>query len=54
MNICQNEVLSEGRQLMNWVGMWGGGESFPVGSLIGGNFLDGNFPGGNFPRTVLP
>ena len=56
MNICQNEVLSEGRQLMKWVGiLWGGGgESFPVGILIGGNFMDGNFPGGNFPRTVLP
>ena len=50
---CQNEVLSEERQLMKWVGIFRMGNlrgegGVPVGSLIGGNFLDGNFPGGTF------
>ena len=59
-----NEVLSEERQLMKWVGRFqfgnflGGnfpGGDFPRGSLMGENFPGGNFPGGggNFPRTVL-
>ena len=61
VKICQNEVLSEERQLMKWVGKfrwefsgwqfcWG---NFPGGSLMGGNFSDGNSPGGNFPKTIF-
>ena len=59
-----DEVLSEERQLMKWVGIFqfgnflGGnfpGGNCPRGSLMGENFPGGNFPGGggNFPRTVL-
>ena len=57
-----DEMLSEERQLIKWVGIFQVGifwvgifrrRNFPGGSLMGGNFPDGNFPGGNCPRIIL-
>ena len=48
-----DEVLSEERQLMKWVGIFLV-EIFWVGLLRegGGNFPGGSLMGGNFPRTT--
>ena len=51
MNIGQNEVLSEERQSMKWVGIFRVGifrANFAGGSVMGGNFRGGSFPGGYF------
>ena len=61
VNICQNEGLSEGRQLMKWVGIfqvrifWVAifRGDFSGRSLMGGNFSGGNSPGWNFHRTIF-
>ena len=63
LNICQNEVLSEERQLMKWVGifqviifwvaMFRGGGDFPGVSLMGRKFSGGNSSGGTFHRTIF-
>ena len=45
-----DEILSEERQLMKWVGILQVGISRE--SWMGGNFK-GDFPWGNFPRTYL-
>ena len=53
MDICENEVLSEERQLMKWVGIFQVGifrEEFSRGR---GGLIGGNFSGGNFPRTIF-
>ena len=56
-----DEVLSEERQLIKWVGIFHvvnflgrnfPGVDFSGGSLMGENFPGGNFPGVSFPRTV--
>ena len=48
MNICQNEVSSEERQLMKWVGILWGGRVFQWGVWLVGIFWMGIFPGGTF------
>ena len=51
-----DEVLSEERQLIKWVGIFQV-EIFWVGIFWGefslGSFMGGNFPGGNFSRTSI-
>ena len=61
VKICQNEVLSEERQLMKWVGkfqvriFWVAillGE-FSRGEFDGWEFFGWEFPRGNFPKTIF-